>query len=229
MISTEQAPPPEVWAVIPSYARRAEVCELAADLIAAGAHPIIIDNGYEPPLRTQEAMPAGVVLIRIPGPPNLSALWNVGIGWALVHGEPDAVLIMNDDCGIETRTVQGLIGALLAEDTAAAFPSQTGATYRLDRPGGVALDRRMTGWCFAIAGDVLRQGFTFDEQFEWWYGDDDADWRLRQLGGVLAVPAPGIRHTDPNGWQHTDRGEVLQGKADADRERFRDKWGSVPW
>ncbi len=229
----------EVWAVIPSYARITDLARLTWDLLNAGVHVVIVDNGYEPPLADQwTTFRDHLTILRDTtggGCPNLSRLWNLGLAYATEnHTGPDwACMIVNDDTVIPTPAddaITALTAPIYDAGAAATFPSPNGESYTLTEPEPVGPGRRMTGWWFVVSGRVIYDGFRFDEQFAWWYGDDDTDWTLRTRGGVHAVAGlGGASNSDADGWSRTDRGPALSQAAGEDRARFQSKWGRTPW
>jgi hypothetical protein len=176
-------------------------------------------------------------------PKNISRWWNIGItaatAYARVFGQQEFnVLVVNDDIVAGDRLVEyldrGMRGGLAASPVPVPpgvrpvlaypdnWPPYNRATFH-DTPGGVELSTRISGWCFMLRGEA---GITADEQFEWFYGDDDLDWRCRREGGAVMVPGCPVEHLYPN--ELTSRSAELSARTHIDRQLFAAKWGALP-
>lgn len=231
----------KLWAVIPSRNRREQLNNLYRKLIKDNVHVVIVDNGYTdspidvPPEFTDRVwFDAPTVIKCHDDPPNLSQLWNFGLKYVhrmeaeLHYGQTSpseyCVAVLNDDIIIPDRFVSRLAEALETTGGAAAYPDQHGygQTFKHEYAGPISLYRRMTGYAFALRGSA---GIYADETLQWWYGDDDIDWRARQNGGSVLVGGLKVEHLTPN---QTTVG-VLAEQAGRDRETFIKKWGRAPW
>lgn len=222
-----------VWVVIATKDRQAELNGLLSDLPDPGGRAVVVDNGSDPPVQ-QYAGRTRVIrsLLRIvQDPPNLSALWNAGLDEAdrLAEG-PYEVAVLNDDLRVPEGTLEALAEALRLHDAAAAFPDVSGQlkaghveVLREAKPHN--LWHRMTGYCFLLRGEL---GLRLDERFRWWAGDDDLEWRAATMGGVARVGGLTVEHLHPNGSTHAS--PVLTAQAHLDLEEFGRKWnGVMPW
>ena len=224
----------KLWAVVPSRDRRDMLFNLVAQLLVDDVEVVVVDNGYDPPL--DESPNPRVHIRRVDQtPPNLSYLWNYGLGWARAHHNFEkqgdyVVAVLNDDLVLPERFVSQLAHAIELTGAAAAYPDQHGvATYGTNNariihkiPGPISLFARMCGYAFALRGSAK---ITADETLKWWYGDDDIDWTARQCGGSVLVGGLKVEHLCPN---QTTVG-VLAEQAGRDRQTFIDKWGRAPW
>lgn len=221
-----------VWALIATKNRAAELAGLLSDLADPGGRAVVVDNGSMPPVE-QYAGRTRVIrsVLRIPmDPPNLSALWNAGLDEVdRLARRPYEVAVLNDDLRVPQGTLEALAEALRLHDAAAAFPDVHGGL----KPGQVDwlrearphnLFHRMTGYCFLLKGEL---GLRLDERFLWWAGDDDLEWRAATMGGVLRVGGLTVEHLHPNG--STNSNPVLSAQAHLDLEAFSRKWGCMPW
>lgn len=176
-------------------------------------------------------------------PKNISRWWNHGIRGARVHAALAGasawnVLVVNDDVIAPPHLVRHLTRALRhgwlegypdyeieRETPVIAYPDNfVGDRYALNKtPGAVDLTTRMSGWCFMIKGE---SGLMADERFEWWYGDDDLDWRARIMGGSLMVPGCKVEHLYPT--KSTAESAELTARTHVDRQLFERKWSGVP-
>ncbi len=202
--------------------------KLIHQLLEDGVKPIIIDTGYDPPLTD---VYGDVDIIRDDVEPrNISRWWNRGLDAA--HAvqsfidEEYVVAILNDDLVLPPGFVSRLASAIMRHDAAAAYPNQHGwqrdgdFVHRIAAP--ISLYRRMTGYAFALRGSKQIRA---DETLQWWYGDDDIDWKARQRGGSVLVGDLTVQHLLPNS---TTVGELAT-QAGLDRGRFEAIWGRTPW
>lgn len=210
-------------AIIPSNGR-----EFLRDCLAFLApqvdHVIVVSNGgntFEPSGNITVAPDLGDGM-------NISRWWNTGLDAASVlvpDGQPWNALVVNDDVVVPQTFVQRLSECLRLSGAALAFPNQHDSQRIIwHEPGPVNLFHRITGYCFMLRGET---GLRFDENLVWWYGDDDMDWRARQVGGSYLVPGCPVQHRAPNGtmFEHPE----LHVQAGIDRQTFIDKWGQAPW
>jgi GT2 family glycosyltransferase len=158
---------------------------------------------------------------------NISHWWNQGIGWAHAWCDPDPfdVAVLNDDALVPPDWFDQVTSAMRDWEAAAGGSDQhsrDGITY-LDDHDTPDIRLRLPGYAFILDGTARLRA---DEQFCWWWGDTDLDWRAREAGGVVLVPGIPVDHP-PNGGTAVD-GELAEVVA-RDRQRFIDKWGSVPW
>lgn len=218
-----------LYAVIPSRDRREMLDKLVSQLSADAVRVVVIDNGYEPPYENDDGI---VEVLRVEqDPPNLSYLWNYGLGW--VRGghnfelEGDYVVaVLNDDLVIPAMFVQQLAAVVEETGAAAVYPDQHGVcrthSMKFTTAEPISLYHRMCGYAFALRGSAR---ITADETIKWWYGDDDIDWTARTRGGSVLVGGLRVEHLRPN---ETTIG-MLAEQAGRDRQTFIDKWGRAPW
>lgn len=159
-------------------------------------------------------------------PVNLSKIWNLGLDWAeeLARGEEFTVAVFNDDLTLPPGLVQEFADHLQREGSSAVYAQPWSDLPNMTNHDPWHLGNRMVGYAFALRGwDGLRA----DEDFLWWWGDSDLDWRARSKRGVSALGVPTLVHHDPNGY--TNRNPELTEQAGRDRETFARKHGFVPW
>jgi GT2 family glycosyltransferase len=205
----------------------------AIDSLEAGVHVVVIDSAAEPPVHIPPS-PRGRSVIRYEEqPPNLSHAWNLGlerVADIALRADLECwdVAVINDDIVLPPHWASTLSMAMRATRSVIAHvdPWREHGGPQINRiPGPVDLSTRITGWAFLMRGEA---GLRFDETLRWWYGDDDIDWRARQLGGVMRVPYQQVVHHDPDG--STNRSPELTVQAGRDRETFAVKWGGrTPW
>lgn len=213
-----------VWTVVTTHNRHGMLAALLTDLDPA--RTVIVDHASTPNVIADVNK-----VIRCDCPPNISHLWNLGLDYVTsqVHGSEVFVAVVNDDLRIPPFTLPGLADGL--DDTGAtiAFPDvhkllRPGQTDVRMKSGPVNLFTRMTGFCFMLRGSV---GLRADEDFVWWYGDDDLEWRAAEQGGVARVGGLTVHHLSPNESVDTDVG--LAEQTVSDRATFVAKWGIPPW
>lgn len=213
-----------LWAVIPSRDRFPMLASLIDQLRHDNVNVVVIDTGYSPEFTTKRS---GVSWIRDDSdPPNISRWWNLGIDYVKTIEESNehVVAILNDDLVIPPKFVQSMMIAMFKTDAVAAYPDQFGfgrdKVYTRAEP--ISLYQRMTGYAFALRGSA---NIRADETLQWWYGDDDIDWRARQAGGSVLVGGVSVQHLSPNS---TTVGKLAE-QAGLDRQTFINKWGRAPW
>lgn len=157
--------------------------------------------------------------------PNISAMWNLGLEEAEKRARGDFdVAVLNDDAIVPSGWFDDVSAAMHEVGAVAGSRDQTGVlrgtqTYLTAKP--IPLEHRLSGFAFILDG---RARLRADEQFQWWYGDDDLDWRARESGGVVKVPGDPVDHRYPGG---TTVGQLAL-IAGEDRQRFESKWGMTP-
>lgn len=215
-------------AVIPSNGRDCLNQSLAA-IRGQVDHVFLVLNGDSSTL-SDWALPNldDVTGVWSPVSDNISKWWNLGL--AMAHGfAADRqvltwdVAIINDDVIVPEGWFDRVSGVMRQMQVAAACSGGRGPWPVLHtRPGPVNLLTRMQGFAFMMAGE---KGLRADEDLVWWAGDDDLDWRARQAGGMVMVPAFHVDHLYPNG-QMTPERHVQAAK---DMATFEAKWGKRPW
>ena len=160
---------------------------------------------------------------------NISKWWNLGLGFVgLSHGlqkqrEKYDVAILNDDTIVPEGWFDAVAGQMRDKRAVGASSgSPIGMPVLHSRPGPRPLDQRMQGFAFIVAGET---GIRADEQFAWYCGDDDLEWRLSAGGGVVVIPGFPVQHLHPNAQITSEIHELIA----KDMQSFVDKWGTRPW
>lgn len=229
--------PPYRVAVIPTRDRHRMLFDAVLPLVSQVDRVIIVDNRSVPYIARDtwgllEWWDEDLIKV-IPAPmdpPNISALWNVGLALAAVYAKDAGcdtwdVAVLNSDVVVPYQWVEKLSTAMRSTDAVLAYPDQFGGTQRVLHKVAepVPLNQRITGYAHMIRGE---SGLRYDDTMAWWYSDDDLDWTARQRGGALLVPGLGVEHRDPNG--STNARPELQEQAGRDRQTFINKWGRAP-
>lgn len=190
----------------------------------------VIDNGSAPPI-DGSAWPNVTVLPLPEDPPNISRLWNCGLGAGrrAARGvgslsEWDAA-VLNSDVVVPPGWVEALSSAMRSTTAVLAYPDQCGGTQQIlhTKAEPVDLRQRITGYAYMLRGE---SGLRADESMAWWFSDDSLDWEARELGGALLVPGIPVEHRDPNGSMR-DRPELNE-QAARDRDTFIALHGKAP-
>lgn len=221
-------------AVIPTRDRHEMLADCVDSVVAQVDAVYIIDNGSVPPINPNPWVPhswafVGVAQVKL-DPPNISTLWNCGLGLAnhaasLARAKEWDVVVLNSDVVVPPGWVEALSSAMRSTPAVLAYPDQFGGDVQIlhTRAEPVDLRQRITGYAFMLRGEA---GLRADESMAWWFSDDSLDWEAREKGGSLLVPGLAVEHRDPNGSMR-DRPE-LETQAALDRETFIAKWGRAP-
>lgn len=224
-------PDPYRVAVIPARDRHDMLADCVRSITDQVDHVVIIDNGSKPAI-TAELMPWNVSVVSAPmDPPNISVLWNTGIGLAdalalqnfAAHWD---IAVLNSDVVVPAGWAPALSAAMRSTTAVLAYPDQHGGTVQIlhTHAGPIDLRQRITGYAYMLRGEA---GLRLDESMAWWFSDDDLCWRARQAGGGLLVPGIPVEHRAPN--VSTNASPELQAQAGRDRATFQRKWGRTPW
>ena len=211
------APLPRTYVVMAIKERHQMTARLLLQLepqLADDNDIFILDNGSETPFPDSIERPAS----------NLSALWNEGLHEAAkaAGGAPHNVAVLNNDLEVPPDFVSKLArGLRQRDDYWIAYPNWED----LDIPDGMVLpvtspQHHLSGWAFMLRGEA---GLRFDEQFEWYYGDNDIQRQVAAAGRqVVCVGGASCVHLEPG--RSTSTSPELQAKAQADAVRYERKW-----
>jgi hypothetical protein len=215
------------FAVIPTHDRMHMLIDAVHSIMDQVDFVIIINNNKEEALHL-----AGPNLRTLDVPtetPNIQDFWNIGLqlaqSMAYSRNSPEYdVVVLNDDIRCPPDFVEALSAEMRKTSAVLAYPDQFYERTELHTvPEPIDLTARITGYAYMLRGE---SGIRLDEEFVWWYGDDDLDWRARESGGALMVAGCAVEHRAPN-VQTNARPELLAQTA-VDRQHFIDKWGMAP-
>jgi GT2 family glycosyltransferase len=218
-------------AVIPARDRHDMLTDCINSVADQVDQVIVIDNQSEPPIDPDPWHgKVGVVSVPI-DPPNISTLWNVGLSLADAQAHQYFtdrwdIAVLNSDVVVPPGWINALSTAMRSTTAVLAYPDQHGGQQQIlhTKAEPIDLRQRITGFAFMVRGEIWQR---FDEDFAWWFGDDDFDWRAREHGGALLVPGIPVEHRAPNVSTH-ERPELLE-QTGRDRATFQNKWGRTPW
>src|SRR6185369_583717 len=210
--------------------RDKELREAVAAAQAQDAWVVVVDNSDRGDYFDDHRHPLVVVEHHPEQPPNLSRLWNVGLGRVAVANMSGTartmydVAVCNDDAILPPDWFDRLSTPMrLGGCYAAGFGPVLEPVFHRE-PGLTALHERMPGWAFLLRGEGNLRA---DERFAWWCGDNDLDMKARTLGGTLIMPRDEVRHLYPD--QSTSTRPELQARTGVHMQLFVEKWGFRPW
>lgn len=216
------------YAVVTTYNRPDVALECIESIGKQADTILVIDNGDTKAMPYAEESTSLTPYYTYPidmQPVNLSALWNAGIRLAASDAERMGVdqwdvAIFNDDCIVPPDWFERVQTEM--RNTTAVACCTGPVTGLLQQPGIINIHHRMTGWAFMLRGEAA---LLADEQFEWWFADDDIDWRARQQGGMLMISGGPVENRFPNGYTTGYRAERIA----TDAANFKIKWDQMPW
>lgn len=167
---------------------------------------------------------------------KLYAMWNAGWQFSTDNERrgPASVVFLNNDIDFIPGTITRMVFMLRRmEDCLIIYPDyDRSVEQRIHRGNSVKLthgtkkDGGMCGHMFAIRGEAAKKGLAmFDEQFEWWCGDDDFVRTVEQYPAsqyrLVGYPCDhvneGTAGNGDNEWTHEAKARDIQ--------RLIDKWG----
>jgi hypothetical protein len=214
------------YAIIPTRNRPTELAALVTELHAQNVHPVIVDNGSDPPASPPAAC---TVIVDYEQPPNLARLWNVGLDHvAALAAEAGQtvwdVAVLNDDAEVSSGWFTACATAMRAGPAVVACSGPHGPVSApiLKTAPDRDVMTRMCPHAFVTRGEA---GLRADESMRWWFFDTDLDHRARLSGGVLIIPG----YPTVNRCANSSTVGVLAEQAGRDRETFAAKHGAAPW
>ena len=222
-----------LYAIIPCLNRHGMLSDLLNSIDFDPDYVVIVDTGSSPKLEVLFSGNAIILNEPLDSERNVQKWFNLALNkideLALERSEKEYdVAVLNSDLIVEKQVLLQLQVALRFSDSIISHPDYSGelgaGEVSVNKTiGPVSARYRMTGCCFVLRGD---SGIRFDEEFQWWFGDDDIEWRARVLGGVARVGKLEFIHLDPSGSMR-DMPELNE-KARQDQDLFISKWGSLP-
>jgi hypothetical protein len=249
--------PPTNFAVIITH-NRPELLRRCVDAIAPQVDTVlVIDNASDPPVMPSDyhadSLTFGKVLqLDVPTqPPNLPALWNLGLGVVanirMATENQQQADLLRGTAAIRTQDSGSAHVAFLCDDAIAPAGWFDAVTTAMDRTGAAAgcsdpfghlhepilktqqdsdLLHRMVGWAFVLDAD---RGIEPDETMHWWWCDTDIDWQARAAGGMVMVGHPSLVVPNERPNEFLMQKPELAEQAGRDGETFAAKWGGRPW
>jgi GT2 family glycosyltransferase len=205
--------------------------DLLGDLWAQGGYDTItiFDNGSRQATRDWLAEQAKADRIDVVDADGwrLYRMWNEGVRRACQRSPVCDVAILNNDLRLGPRFLASLSATLRADPRLwAVSPTYDGrAVDGVELVGGTYKDGGLAGFAFMVRGEVFGP-LGFDEEFEWWFGDDDLVAQIERCGGRAAITGDTwVRHV--NGGSQTILGRVpeVYQLLRRDYARMLAKWG----
>lgn len=223
------------YAVIPTHNRPDDLQACIDSIGPQVDYVIVIDNASYPPadpIFTKDTL--GLIVRDPQQPPNLSALWNIGIAMAnhLEGTNLDEyeefndfwIAILNDDVIVPPEWMDRMVYELRETPASVACtdPHATSGPPRHYQTPLTSVMNRMVGWAFVLDG---ADGIMADERLRWWYGDTAIDVMARRKYGTVIVPGPAVI----NRYANLSTTGILAEQAGKDRATFEANYGPVPW
>jgi GT2 family glycosyltransferase len=196
--------------------------------IAGGVQIMAVDNGSTdgtgPWLRSLVANgQPNIVVIPHTHMISLNKVWNQCLGWAFASLKLDYALVINNDLELRPDTYR-----LLVED-GGGFVTGVSVQHReaMATANPASKSPHPSFSCFLIRAEVWHKVGQFDEDYWAYCSDGDYHLRMDDMGidaHALAVP---FLHEISGTIKHAsnEQRDLLQRRADADRQTFLRKWG----
>jgi hypothetical protein len=205
--------------------------DLLGDLWAQGGYDTItvFDNGSRRETKAwlAEQAEAGRIQVVDAIGWRLYRMWNEGVRRARDRSPICDVAILNNDLRLGPRFLASLSATLRADRRLwAVSPTYAGRTVDgVEHVGGTYKDGGLAGFAFMVRGEVFGP-LAFDEEFEWWFGDDDIVAQIERSGGRVAITGDTWVH-HVNGGSQTILGRVpdVYEPLERDYARMLAKWG----
>lgn len=182
---------------------------------------LVLDNGHLPPLEID-----GIRIVDSRGL-GIYAMWNRG--WATARHEGyEAIAILNDDITVLPGTLRRLERALWSDKRIGVTSPDWHVSLEVGLPQQLRLDvvtdpsreRTLAGFAFMARLAMFAEP-PFDETWQWWFGDDAFDEKVRRAGyGIARVIGLPIAHesdSERDGWA---RRPELREMAEQDAARW---------
>jgi hypothetical protein len=218
--------------VIPTRDNRGTLCaSLVTDLLIQYEFDklLVFDNSDEQDAADHFMLDKRLKVVPAKGK-RIYEMWDWG--WEMscaLFDKAVNVAFLNDDIKIPDNFLGALGHAVRSSDTiGCAYPDYTVRAEESDPRGlyvpttGTYRAGGMCGWAFMIRGELRTRIGPIDTQFEWWFGDDDLERRIREAGfDVVRIPGLGLDHESEatarlHDWTHEAK--------DRDADRYRAKY-----
>jgi len=189
---------------------------------------VVIDNASDPPVQMDVPDGFGLAVLNVPDqPPNLAALWQLGI--EAIEAICDCehmryVAVLCDDAPPPDGWFDAVVTGM--RETGAVIGCSGGSRAQCwvkTEPDG-DLGGRMPGHAFVLD---IQSPIRPDQQFHWWWCDTDIDFQGRRAGGMVTVPGFPVHNIHPN--EFTYSRPWAAERIHHDSMAFDAKWGFRPW
>lgn len=218
------------FVVVPVKGRLPLTRHLVTQLAAEGGYEelFVLDNGSDDGtwdwLRRQQEQ-GRLEAVAAPAL-GIYELWNLGVQLARKRDPDPNVAIFNNDLRIGPRLLSRLAAGLRsAPDLCAVSPNYDGRAVKGVQYVHSTFKRQgLAGFAFMARGAVFDQ-VSFDETFEWWYGDDDFVAQLEARGGRVGIVGEASVEHIGGGAQTVQYTRERLAAMERDRRRMWAKWG----
>lgn len=215
---------PSIYVVIPFKGKVEMTATLVAQLVEQNEFEKIFlfdnDGVNTGPRYPWSIFNSKVITHDAPGA-NIHEMWNTGYAWAEYEARYSGgfakVAFLNNDIVIPPKFLSTLAGALDADPILAAVGPELEGDDREWNTGECGFH----GSAFMVRADEIHQ--PFDQNLQWWYGDDDFCVRARVRGLKVAM-VRGLKHEHIGGGSQTPRTDEFWEAVRQDREYFYSKW-----
>ena len=229
-MSGHGAPVP-VHVVIPVLDQLQLTKDLLGDLWDQGGYEriTVLDNGSNGETvrwLTEQAGAGRIELVDASGW-RLYRMWNEGVRRARAETPACDLAILNNDLRLGPRFLASLSDALRADASLwAVSPSYDGTpSPGVELVRGTCKDGGLAGFAFMVRGEAF-DDFSFDEDFEWWFGDDDLVAQIEHHGGKVGIVGDTwVIHVDGGSQTMISRVPDVYEQLLRDYERMVAKWG----
>lgn len=220
-----------VHVVIPVLDHLDVTRDVLGDLWAQGGYDSItvFDNGSGPETRdwlVARAAEGRIELVDAAGW-RLYRMWNEGVRRARERAPVCDVAILNNDLRLGPSFLSSLSVALRADPRLLAVsPTCNGRVIDgVELVNGTYKSGGLAGFAFMVRGEAF-DTVSFDEEFEWWFGDDDFVAQIERCGGRIGiVGGTWVDHVNGGSQTLLDRVPEVWEQLQRDYEHMLAKWG----
>jgi GT2 family glycosyltransferase len=217
------------FVVVPVKDRLDLTRQLVAQLEAEAGYEavFVLDNGSTDGTRKWldgRSGQAGIEAVDASGL-GIYGMWNLGVRLARARERSCNVAILNNDLSLGPRLLVRLAAGLHSRpDLWAVSPNYDGrALNGAQYVRSTFKQRGLAGFCFMARGEAFDR-VSFDEGFEWWYGEDDFVARVEAEGGRVGIVGEASVEHIGGGAQTVRYTREILDAIERDRRRMWAKW-----
>lgn len=159
---------------------------------------------------------------------SLYQMWNEGATMARRRDPQACIAFLNNDLRLGPHFLGRLEDAFRHDPALWAISPDTNG-HQVDAVRYVSSTFKgggLTGFAFVVRGEVFDR-VSFDERFEWWFGDDDFVAQIRALSGRVGVVGDATVEHIGGGSQTVRYTKHVLAAIERDRRRMWEKWGRL--
>lgn len=223
---------PETYVVVPVKNRLDLTKQLLHQLETQGGYDriFVFDNGSNVKTRGWLERQKIATVVDAAGK-NIHQMWNAGIQMSMRAWPKTNIAILNNDLDLGDEFLARQARTLRSSDLVAVGPNYDNRTIdgdyqevkgicaaRYDGTGG------LPGFAFMVRGEAFMRGVPlFDENYQWWFGDNDWLLKLDRLGLKYGIVSDAtVTHLE--GGSATAKHHDLGDQIAQDEARFRAQW-----